>query len=254
MGSSLEKINLASLHGFLGTPSDWELVQSSFMVSPLARRFEWWSVDYFKTPILSPQWPLAEWARHFNQKMQLKFSEGPRVLIGYSLGGRLALQALRAQPDLYQAVICISTNPGLTKDKERAERRQNDLQWSQKFFKTPWPQLMQEWNAQPVFRDSQREPSREEANYDRELLSKALTSWSLSQQEDFRSLICEQQQKILWLSGDKDIKFLSLAMELKRLCPALATETISHSSHRVLFDNPGELSAKIISFLGKLFG
>jgi 2-succinyl-6-hydroxy-2,4-cyclohexadiene-1-carboxylate synthase len=249
MGCDVEKINFISLHGFLGQPADWDLVQSYFMVSPFAHRFEWWSADYMNTPILNPQNGFLSWAQNFNQKVRLKFSAGPRVLVGYSLGGRLALHALAENPGLYDAVILLSTNPGLVREKDKQERWQSDWQWSKKFLEKPWNEVITEWNAQPVFKDGAGEPPRPEAAYSRPLLAEALTEWSLAKQADFRDLIAAQAAKILWLSGDKDIKFLSLAMELQKKSPALQAGVIPRASHRILFDNPPEVANQMIRFL-----
>lgn len=243
------KIKIISLHGFLGLPSDWDLVKSYFMVSPLAHQFEWWSVDYMKTPGLDPQNDFATWARNFNMKVRQKFPEGPCVLVGYSLGGRLALQAMKAAPDLYEKFIFVSTNPGLQRDKDKEDRAQSDLQWSQKFLEMPWPTLMQEWNAQGVFKDSLSEPQRLEADYDRRALAQSLLEWSLAQQQDFRAEIAQRASQILWVSGEKDIKFASIAMDLKKRAPVLAAEIFPKVSHRVLFDQPAELAQKMIQFL-----
>lgn len=200
-------------------------------------------------PQLNPQNSFIQWTRNFNQKVTADFPSGPRVLVGYSLGGRLALHALADQPNLYDAVILISVNPGLVREKDRQARWQTDLQWAEKFQQLSWQELLQEWNAQTVFKDSLSEPKRAEEQYDRSQLAAALTEWSLSKQADFRELIISQQEKIFWLSGDNDIKFLSLAMELQKRAPGLRAESISQSSHRVLFDNPTELAGKMIEFL-----
>lgn len=219
------------------------------MISPLAQQFEWWAVDYMKTPGLDPRNDFANWARNFNHKVRQKFSEGPCVLMGYSLGGRLALHALQADPDLYAKAVFVSTNPGLGRDKDKEDRAQSDLAWSQKFLEMPWPQLMAEWNAQGVFKDSFNEPQRLEAHYDRRLLAQSLLEWSLAQQGDFRDLIAQQSEKILWVSGEKDIKFASIAMDLQRRSPGLESQILAKSSHRVLFDQPHELSQAMIRFL-----
>lgn len=254
MGASLEKIKILCLHGFLGLPTDWELIQSYFMVSPLARQFEWHSVDYMKTPGLDPKNSFENWARNFNQKVKSQVPSGPRVLVGYSLGGRLALQAMKQDPDLYDKAIFISTNPGLRREKEKQERFLNDELWAKKFLENNWEDLMKEWNSQAVFKESLSEPPRFEAHYLRLQLAQALTEWSLAGQEDFRDLIARQSQKVLWVSGEKDIKFASITMELKKQSPQIQTEIFAKASHRVLFDQPSELAQKMIAFIDEDFG
>jgi 2-succinyl-6-hydroxy-2,4-cyclohexadiene-1-carboxylate synthase len=252
VGSALEKVGsklkVICLHGFLGKPADWDLVKSYFMISPLAHQFEWWAVDYMNTPGLDPSNDFANWACNFNLKVRQKFVEGPCVLVGYSLGGRLALHALQAAPELYAKAVFVSTNPGLQRDQDKEDRAQNDLQWSQKFLEMPWPALMKEWGAQGVFKDSLAEPQRLEASYSRPLLAQSLLQWSLAQQADFRNLIAQQSEKILWVAGEKDIKFASISMGLKRRSPALESQIFAKSSHRVLFDQPHELAQAMIQF------
>lgn len=221
------------------------------MVSPLAQHFDWWAVDYMNTPGLGSDNAFESWARHFNLKVQQRFPEGPRILVGYSLGGRLALQALKLSSSLYDKAVFVSTNPGLVREKDKEERRLADLKWAQKFRDLPWDSVLREWNNQPVFKSGFEEPLRLEANYQRHYLAQALTEWSLAKQEDFRLLVKELSSKILWVSGEKDIKFASLAMELKRGAPELQSEIFTKSSHRVLFDQPGELARVMISFIQK---
>jgi len=223
------------------------------MVSPLAKKFEWWAVDYMNTPGLDPRSDFTNWARNFNLKVRQKFSEGPYVLVGYSLGGRLALQALQADPGLYANAVFVSTNPGLQRDKDKEDRAQSDLIWSQKFLELPWSSLMTEWNSQGVFKGSLNEPPRIESHYDRRTLAHSLLEWSLAQQGDFRDLIAQQSEKILWVSGEKDIKFASITMDLQKHSPALETKIFNKASHRVLFDQPHELAQSMIQFLQTFF-
>ena len=64
-----------------------------------------------------------------------------------------------------------------------------------------------------------------------------------------RAELLSLSEKILWLSGEKDIKFLSLAMELKKRAPGLSAEVVAKSSHRLIFDNPSEVAQLMIQFL-----
>lgn len=243
------KIKIICLHGFLGLPADWDLVKSYFMISPLAHQFEWWNVDYMNTPGLDPSNDFATWARNFNAKVRQQFPEGPRILVGYSLGGRLALHALQADSALYEKAIFVSANPGLQRDKDKEDRAQMDLSWSQKFLEMPWAALMKEWGSQAVFKDSLSEPQRSEAAYSRALLSQSLLQWSLAQQGDFRNLIAGLSEKILWVAGEKDIKFASISMDLKKRSPALESLLLPKASHRVMFDQPHELAQAMIQFI-----
>src|SRR3954471_13705856 len=50
----------------------------------------------------------------------------PHVLAGYSMGGRIALHAALARPDLVRRLVLVGASPGLADPAERARRRAAD--------------------------------------------------------------------------------------------------------------------------------
>ena len=47
---------------------------------------------------------------------------GEAVYVGYSMGGRLCLELAVQRPDLVEALVLVSTSPGIADDAERAAR------------------------------------------------------------------------------------------------------------------------------------
>lgn len=210
--------------------------------------------DYFNEVALSPKNSFITWAGNFTKWTEQFVCEGEKnVLVGYSLGGRLALHALGHAPNLWSKVVMVSVNPGFDDmfesfDPSSDERRQRwltDSYWAEEFLKAPWETVLHGWNAQPVFGGSREEPVRLEKDYSREMLSLALTQWSLAQQKNMRPLMKEHAKKILCLVGDQDTKFVELARNLKEDITALEVETLAEASHRALFDNPQGLGSVI---------
>ena len=247
----MERVNLFLLHGFLGRPADWEAVKASL---PKNDRIKIYTPDYFKDKNLSPTHGFATWAQNFNRWVQMETHGADRnVLIGYSLGGRLALHALEQKPALWYKSLLISTNPGFNdhcasfdpQSEERRQRWMSDSYWAEEFLKSSWETLINNWNAQPVFGGSEKEPSRIEKDYSRELLGLALTQWSLAQQKNMRPLLQELANKISWVVGERDEKFVALAEALHQDIKQLKTEVIPEASHRVLFDSPKDLAERI---------
>lgn len=228
----MKKIVFA-LHGFLGRPEDWSAVKSPHTFV---------AVDYMRIPQLKSQSNLASWGRAFNSWVENNFPPGDRILLGYSMGGRLALQALQDQPHFWQHTVLLSTNPGLKSEKSRLERLQNDEQWAQRFLQLPWPQLMFEWNAQNVFTGSVREPSRLEKDFDRNELAQTLRNWSLARQNDFLSSGLPDFVQTTWLAGERDQKFKDLLDEVGKFPWCRQTKLVAGASHRILFDQPQEIS------------
>ena len=94
------------LHGALGSYRDWDFLSEDLSdVQPV----DLWQ-DF-------PELELSAWAEAFCSHVQ-GCDQRP-VLLGYSMGGRLALHALLARPTLWQSAIVVSAHPGLAAVEER---------------------------------------------------------------------------------------------------------------------------------------
>lgn len=250
----MERVNLIFLHGFLGRPSDWALVKAYLPFGDV----HIYTPDYLKDPQLGPHHSFETWAENF-VKWTEKVVGGNKhnILVGYSLGGRLALHALEKKPEIWQKVILISTNPGIEDEQhdnignseERQKRWLSDAYWAEEFAKSPWEAVLRNWNSQPVFKGGAVEPPRVETDFSREVLSLILTQWSLAQQRNMREVISKYVQKIHWLVGETDEKFMALTEQLKNQIRDLQVEIVTGAAHRVPFDNPKNLGERIKKLL-----
>lgn len=205
-------------------------------------------VDYFQIEKLSPRHSFAEWGTAFNDFVRTQGFQ-KNFVVGYSLGGRLALQAVGRDPELWAQGVCVSTNPGFADDFQefnpvssaREKRWISDSSWAEKFQSAPWENVLKAWNGQPVFAGSVVEPARLEKNYSRELLSLALTNWSLAQQPNMRTLLRLHPEKFSLIVGASDQKFYDIGVELRKSISSLQVYAVPDASHRILFDRPQDL-------------
>ncbi len=248
----MERVNLIFLHGFLGRPKDWNLTIDFLKAG--RPQIEVISVDLFHDELLNPHTPLSEWGDTFGKWLQKNVDRTSRnILVGYSLGGRLALHALEKNANLLERVVIVSANTGFrdqlsdfdSDSQERKDRWIHDANWAELFLKAPWTDVVKNWNSQPVFGSANKEPVRIEGDYSRESLGLALTNWSLAQQKDFRSVVEKNLNKVSWLVGDQDEKYISIARTLEQDIPGFHFDVIRGSSHRILFDEPRLLAEKI---------
>lgn len=226
-----------AISGFLGLPSDWDFLQSHQVKA----------VDWQAYPFHS----LPDWGAHFNQWVERQ-GKGPSVLIGYSLGGRLALHVLLNQPDLWKGAVIISAHPGLADEAERTKRLAHDQQWAERFENEEWQPLMDAWNSQDIFSHDPIVFERKEKDYQRPRLVQALLHGSLGCQIDLRKQISELQVPLLWITGSKDQRFSSIARGLSfkhRLSQAIKVEG---AGHRVPWAQPAAFKRLLLDFLGKL--
>jgi len=173
------------------------------------------------------------------------------ALLGYSLGGRLALHTLLANPTHYSAAIIVSAHPGLTTKQEREIRLQSDAVWAEAFLKEPWDDLMQKWESQEVFRSSRFILKRAEADFDRRALADCLFHYSLGKQEDLRSQLACLNMPILWMVGEKDEKFRAVSQPLKFSHPDSKVLIVADAGHRIPWEQAEQFQKAVYSFLSR---
>lgn len=237
----MEKIKVYFLHGFLGSPGDWAPVMERLK---RVKNIECEALDLFQSP-WSPHTSFADWGSRLCEHVKAS-SVSKNILVGYSLGARLAMSALKVQENLFSKVVLLSGNPGFddayddldVASEPRRIRWIQDSGWADKFLKSPWDEVVASWNAQSVFNGGRTEPRRLEKDYDRDLLALALTQWSLAQQPNMRPVIGKNLDRVLWVVGEMDERYRHLGIELKTQFPMLKMLIASGASHRVLFDKP----------------
>ncbi len=231
-----------ALHGFLGMPDDWTtLLQAADLPHAV------FAEDVFNAGPIDDMW---SWGERFNRKAAA--APAPRVVMGYSMGGRLAMHALMLQPDMWDAAIIISAHGGLATEAERQQRRLADEQWARRFAEEPWQPLMQAWNGRQVFSGEGFRFARHEADYDRTKLAAALRQWSLGRQDDLLPRLAQIQVPILWLTGADDDNYVQQAKKVVLKHPLSKIAHIPKAGHRLAWQQPQEFISEVTHFLTQL--
>ena len=92
-----------------------------------------------------------DWTKDFCDRAELAANGEKSVLLGYSLGGRLALHACIHRPDLWQGVVVVGADPGFVSSEEKNQQLTRDQNWADRVKKNPLEYLVREWDEQPVF-------------------------------------------------------------------------------------------------------
>ncbi len=161
------------------------------------------------------------------------------VLLGYSMGGRLALQVLEHQP--FRCAVIVSA--GLNAPDE--ERRARDEEWGRRFESEEWSSLMRAWNAQPVFGGHRIE--RQERDYDRAELARQLREWSPAVLPPPRLEVIATP--ILWIAGEPDAKYVEIAQRAVARLPNAELWICRDAGHRVPWEQPEAFVERLRRFL-----
>ncbi|HCN98479.1 MAG TPA: 2-succinyl-6-hydroxy-2,4-cyclohexadiene-1-carboxylate synthase [Leclercia sp.] len=169
-------------------------------------------------------------------------------LIGYSLGGRIAMYHACQRPEGLQGLIVEGAHPGLRDDHERASRRASDAHWAARFRHEPLEAVFADWYQQPVFA-SLTEAQRQalvalRSRNNGAMLAAMLQATSLAEQPDLRAALAECVVPFFYLYGERDDKFRAIAREL----PAIGHQIpqAGHNAHR---ENPGAVAERLAQIL-----
>ena len=97
---------------------------------------------------------LLEHAEHSFEGRLREISEaGADVLVGYSLGGRLALRAAIRSPSVLSAVVLVGATAGIEEGPMRVQRAEADEKLASWMEAMPIEDIVGLWERQPLFAD-----------------------------------------------------------------------------------------------------
>lgn len=169
-------------------------------------------------------------------------------LVGYSLGGRIALYHACQHPAGLCGVVVEGGHPGLTDHAARAQRLQNDQRWAARFRQQPLAGVFADWYQQSVFAslsDTQRAALVTlRSHNDGATLAAMLEATSLACQPDLRAALQAVPFPVHYLYGEFDSQFQALATQVTRRCHAIPAA--GHNAHR---ENPAAVASALARIL-----
>lgn len=238
------------LHGFLGNQQDWQ---------PLIDRLSGIECVAIELPGhgQNADDPLPDFDAFPDWLENQLASKGIDEfhLMGYSLGGRLALAYASQEPPGLKSLIIENAHSGLSHSEQRKQRQQSDEEWATRFESEPLVQVLIDWYSQPVFSDLDANEKKlviaDRLHNNGCALASALRKYSLSLQPDYCDWIKTTQLPMLYLCGTDDIKFQKLGDQLVKTAPQLTKIMLTggHNLHRA---NPDGMASALIHWLNHI--
>ncbi len=235
------------LHGAVGLAGDWRGLAKQLAVSGIGTR----AVDLWRFLDCCPM-PLTDFSKALNADASGGVFRGSgRALLGYSMGGRMALHALLENDHPWQAAVIVSAHPGLENENGRAARRAHDAGWATRALTGNWQQFLDAWNAQPVLANTTiRDPQASGRLMQRRReIARSFVDWSLGAQEPLWDRLGEISIPVLWIAGENDLKFRALAEKACALIPKATLAIAPAAGHRVPWEVETWFAEKASGFL-----
>jgi 2-succinyl-6-hydroxy-2,4-cyclohexadiene-1-carboxylate synthase len=234
------------MHGAVGMAADWR----EFAMSLAERKTCSRAVDLWRFLECDPL-PIASFGAPFNADAGDNARGTPKALLGYSMGGRLAMHALLADSQPWQAAVIVSAHPGLENAADREARRSADAEWASRALTMPWKDFLTAWDAQPVL-DGRiaRQPGAAGAlSMRRREIARSFVDWSLGAQEPMWGELGQIKVPVLWVVGERDEKFHGLGQRAVSMMSQARLAVAPSAGHRVPWDCGEWFAARVAEFV-----
>lgn len=234
---------LVLLHGFTGSISTWEQIAS--LLPNTIRVIAIDLIGHGKTdaPGESSRYTMMEQVADLEEifvQLQLRTF----TLLGYSLGGRVALSYACAFPQRIKQLILESSSPGLKTEEEQQARILSDEQLANKIEQNGVEAFVRSWENIPLFATQKKLP----IHVQQAIRTERLSQTAIGLANSLRGM-GTGAQKSIWpdlkkiyfpvylLTGESDQKFCKIAEEMKKLIPNVEHIVVSNVGHAIHVEN-----------------
>lgn len=180
-------------------------------------------------------------------------------LLGYSMGGRLALHLVAHQPARVRSLILESTLPGLFSAMEREARRAQDESLARRIEEEGIPAFVDYWERIPLFASQSALPSAARAALREQRLSNnaaglanSLRGMGTGTQPSLWESLPDVAMPALLVAGELDLKFAVINREMAAWMPNARLAIVPGVGHTVHLEQPERFARLVEGFLLKV--
>lgn len=249
-------MTIVALHGFAGSGADWAPFEQELGLAVVAPDLLGHGAAL--APSNSEAYRAALMVQSVAEALP---PEGPVVLMGYSMGGRVALRlALQLGPRLCGLVL-LSTQPGLEGSVERSERIASDHSVAGMIEERGVEWFCEFWADQPLIRSQQRirtdiqDGMRVRRAANRSVgLAGSLRGFGQGSIEPVWSELPALDVPTLLVTGADDVRYTRIAERMVKLIPDAKHTIVQGAGHCVHLEAIVPTAVAVGSFISRVSG
>ncbi len=186
---------------------------------------------------------------------------GPAHVVGYSMGGRVALGLAVRHPGHVASLSLIGASPGLSDPVERAARRRSDDELADDLLEDGLTAFVDRWMASPLFAsqvrlgaDALADARTQRLANDPDGLAGSLRGAGTGAQPSYWHDLAEITAPVLLVVGDEDPKFRAIAMRMAAGLVRSTIEVVPDAGHAAHLENPDHVRAAIGELVDEIDG
>ncbi len=236
-------------HGFTGSGPDWD---------PLLQRLP--AIGDVWAPSLIPdqgdRGPLPfESLDAASEALAARPTE-PADVVGYSMGGRLALTFAVVAPDRVRSLVLIGASPGLADPQERAARTASDEALAARVEQVGTAAFADYWETVPILASQARiEPGvlaglrRRRRARSASATAAVLRGWGAGAMRPLHADLARLDVPVLLVTGEDDPKFRAIADDMAAALPRAERFDVPGAGHTAHLERPVIVARRLAAFL-----
>ena len=181
-------------------------------------------------------------------------------LLGYSMGGRLALTFAVMFPNRVRKLILESASPGLETESEREIRRMNDAKLAKFIVEEGLNSFVNYWEDISLFKTMKRLPASVQNNIREQRLrnspqglANSLLGMGTGSQPSWWKELGGLNCEVLLLTGEEDIKFGRIAESMAAKIMDVKWMVVQNSGHAIHVEESEKFGTIVSDFLSNKF-
>ena len=175
------------------------------------------------------------------------------VLVGYSLGGRLALRAALRQPDSFAGIVTVGSTAGIEEGPLRTARVEADEKLASWIEAMPIEDIVSLWERQPLFADQAeslveaQRPGR--LSHDPRSLALLLRTAGQGALDPVWHELPRLEAPLLAIAGARDDGYSAAAKRMAQAAPRARAAIVEDAGHAAHLQRPEEVARLITEFV-----
>lgn len=244
------EVPVVAFHGFLGAPSLWGRTQALLPTWDFKAK---WLPGHGLEPWSNYNFDFSE----IIQELATTIPEGA-LLVGYSMGARVALSLLAMHPERFSGAISLSGHPGLENAEERAERAVWDEGQASLILREGVDVFAERWRSLPLFAtqsnlDTVVLQEQQQARREHQVteVAWAMRALGLGRMPPCWQALTPLAERVVLVSGALDAKFSSLMEQATKRFGAVSW-SIEGVGHNLPLESPEKTAQVIVAGTKKI--
>jgi 2-succinyl-6-hydroxy-2,4-cyclohexadiene-1-carboxylate synthase len=246
------------LHGFTGSLDDWREIHGS-----LNPNFNYIGIDLVghgnsDSPVNVDKYSPQALSKQINDVLN-NLSIEQVIILGYSMGGRAALNFAINHPNKIKGLILEGTTAGIQSEKIRNERIKIDEELADYIESHNIEEFVELWMSKEIFNTQRRfsnvklKDIRKKKTLNSKIgLANSLRGFGTGRMGFFGNKLSHINCPVLLITGELDTKFTKINSVLKKKFPNAKHKIVENAGHNAHLEEPMKFVKVVNEFLSSL--